>query len=77
MLGGVPISVVRPPSNAPNASGISNRDGAVPVRRARSMMTGRSRAATPTLFRKADIMPAVNMITAIMRSSLLPASLNT
>lgn len=42
-----------------------------------SITTGNSSAATPTLFMKADITPAVSIITAISRSSPVPARRKT
>ena len=77
MLGGVPIWVVRPPNREPYASGIRSLEGGLPVWRAMSMTTGSIKAATATLFMMADIVPALTMITTIMRVSLLPANLNT
>ncbi len=58
------MRVVRPPSSAPKARGISSLEGGRPVRRAMSVTTGNSSAATAMLFMKADNTPAVSMITA-------------
>ncbi len=73
-FGGVPISVVSPPSREPNASGISSRDGGTSVRRAMSTTTGSISAATPMLFMKADSPPETSMITMISVTSFVPAS---
>jgi hypothetical protein len=77
MFGGVPIRVVRPPSSELNASGTRSFDGGVPVLRATFMTTGSSRAATPTLFMKAERNAEMSMITATSRISLEPASRST
>jgi len=77
MFGGVPIRVIKPPSSELKASGIRSREGARPVRRAMSMTTGSSNAATPTLFMNAERPAAVSMITMTSRPSLSPESLST
>ena len=71
-LGGVPISVMPPPSNVEYASGMSKRDGATPVRRATSTTTGSINAATPILAMKADSKAPVIIMTKIKMTSRLP-----
>ncbi len=74
MFGGVPIMVASPPRRELKARGISSLDGATRVRRLMSMTTGSKSAATPTLFMKADRLPAVSMMAATRPISLPPAS---
>jgi len=54
-----------------------NFEGERLVRRAISITTGSIMATTPTLFKNADIKPALSMIAAIKRASPLPAMRNT
>ena len=58
MLGGVPISVTKPPSNEPNASGIRMTAGDRSALIADLMAAGISNAKAPTLFITVDNTPA-------------------
>ncbi len=73
-FGGVPISVIRPPSRVEYASGMSSRDAGIRVLRATSTTTGNISAATPMLFMKADSTAPVTMMTKIIAISRLPAT---
>jgi hypothetical protein len=73
-LGGVPISVVMPPSNAAKASGISSREEGISVRRAISTATGSISAATPTFGMNAERAPPTSISAAITAGSRRPAT---
>jgi len=54
MFGGVPISVVMPPSSEANASGMRKTEAGIAFRRATWMATGMTSASAPMLFMNAE-----------------------
>ena len=73
MLGGVPTSVTRPPSNDANASGMSTAEGLLPALLATRMAVGIRTDSTPTLFMNAESPAANPVVAAIWRVYVLPA----
>ncbi len=75
MLGGVPISVTRPPRIVANDSGIRVSAGLRLAFLAASRSTGMSRASAATLFITAESAAATPAIMAMWRETLRDASL--
>ena len=73
-LGGVPISVMLPPSRDEKASGIRSLAAGTLACLEIAMTAGMSTAVAPMLFMNADIVPQVSMIVATSRGSLCPAT---
>ena len=70
MFGGVPISVIIPPSIDAKDSGISDSDGLRCALRAACMSIGISSASAATLFIRADMAAASDAMIAMCAASL-------
>ena len=72
-FGGVPISVIIPPSSDANASGIRKREGNCPLRVDTRIATGSRRLTAPTLFMNADrnaVKPVSDAIRTVSNSGI-------